>query len=295
MQRRNANTSPSKTTNDANKISVVASTFPLSEFVEVVGGEFIDLTVIIPPGIEPHEFEPTPSVIAHAENADVVFFQGGGYDVWSTDIITNLEEQHVRSMTLFDEVSRETPNVIRITNEKTDPHVWMNPEIVVTEIKSIRDTLSDIDSSHAAIYRDHAANYINELQQLTRDIDRALHECSLRSIMVSHNAYGYFGDRFNVNILSIHGPSPETEPSLQDRVTLVTQVQHLGIHTVFNEPLSPDPLAEDIAHELQVSIDVLDPLEGYTTEAKVRDDNYFSVMHRNVNALVEAMNCVVPI
>ena len=138
----------------------------------------------------------------------------------------------------------------------------------------------------AAPTRAHAA-----FKVLDAEYEESLAECAERTLVTAHDAFGYLGDRYGLEVVPIAGIAPEAEPTPQDLERVAELVRERGVSTVFVEPLVAPDVGETVAREVGADVAVLDPLEGLTGEQLDRGDDYFTVMRANLAALVEGLVC----
>ena len=169
-----------------------------------------------------------------------------------------------------------------------DPHFWQDPLKLAKVADAVAEALATVDPQHADDYRANAAALDTELSALDRDYAAGLSGCKRDTIVVSHNAFGYLG-RYGLFIEPISGLSPEAEPTPADLARLQQLIETEGITTVFGERLVSPKLAQSLADDMGVRSEILDPIEGLSTETA--DDDYLSLMRANLTALREANQC----
>ncbi len=268
-------------TTPLDRLNVVTTIYPLADFVKHVGGEFVYVSNLIPAGVEPHDYEPTPRQVAQVLEADVLIYLGGGLDDWAGDLV----DEAARMGNLSLSIEKHVP----LTEH--DPHIWLDPIAAEDIVTAIRDTLMAADPLHAEVYLHNAAVYLESLRALDSSFTSTLSHCQLNAIIVSHDAFSYLGRRYNFDIYPISGLSPEAEPSANDLVRLAQTARELGITTIFFETLVSPKLSATLAQEIAASTAVLNPLEGLSQAELQAGDNYLTVMDKNREALGSAMLC----
>jgi zinc transport system substrate-binding protein len=276
-------------------IKVVASFYPLAEFSEKVGGKNVEVINIVPPGVESHDFEPTPQYIAKVYSARVFIYNGSGFDPWAEKIAPELEKRGVSvvNMTQYFELLRteEHKEEEYHEGEEFDPHIWLDPVLVKKQVEIIRDTLKGVDSENAQEYESNAGNYLRELSQLDQKYKNGLASCVIRDAVASHAAFGYLAKRYGLNVVNIAGLSPEEEPSPKRMAEIADLARDKNIKYIFFETLVSPKLAETIASEIGARTLVFNPLEGLTPEDLSAGKNYVSVMEENLTNLKIALQC----
>lgn len=263
------------------KISVVASFYPLSEFARQVAGERAEVVNLVPAGVEPHDFEPSPKDIVTVYGAKLLILNGAGIDAWVNGIRSDMEVRGVRVLDMARVINTFTP----------DPHFWLDPVFAAREVEAIRDTLMEVDSAGAEEYRARAGKYLAELMALDRAYRDGLASCAQKEIVTSHAAFGYLAKRYNMAMVPIAGLSPEEEPSPKKLAEIVRTIRKRGIRFIFMETLVNPKLAQTIASETGAGILIFNPLEGLTDAEAAAGENYISIMRKNLENLRRGLLC----
>lgn len=168
-----------------------------------------------------------------------------------------------------------------------DPHFWLDPTRLAGVADQVAGALSAIDPEHAENYAANAAHLVSELTGLDEDFASALDPCAQQVIVVSHEAYGYLAGRYGFEQVGIAGLDPENEPSPARLQQIAQVIRTEQVNTIFTEALVNPHVAEALAHELNISVQRLDPLETLTDPG----GDYLSVMRANLTALTAALEC----
>jgi zinc transport system substrate-binding protein len=168
----------------------------------------------------------------------------------------------------------------------TDPHVWLDPVLMGDMAQSVTDTLAQIDPENAQQYRDNAAALEAELDALDTDWRDGTDECAIRTMVVSHEAFGYLAARYGFEQKGIAGLTPETEPSAAAIADLTRFVQENGITTVYTETLVDPAVAQTVADEAGAQTATLDPLEGPPASG-----DYLTAMRQNLDTVRPGQSC----
>jgi zinc transport system substrate-binding protein len=169
-----------------------------------------------------------------------------------------------------------------------DPHVWLDPDRLATIADEVAAQLSALDATRADHYAAGAAELRQDLVALDAAYADGLADCERREIVVSHAAFGYLADRYDLRQISISGLSPEDEPTPQRLAEVIRQAEEYGATTIFFEVLVSPRVAEVIAEQVGAETAVLDPIEGL---APGSDEDYLDLMRANLAALQEALGC----
>ncbi len=269
---------PSDTTNDLPR--VVASIFPIADLASVLGGDDVQVDVLLAPGASPATFELTPGQLRLLRAADVYLSIGAGLDTWVG--ASGREEAEVVVLT-------EGLELIAAGDHEHDgnPHVWLDPVLVRDHLLP-RITLALQAVAPAARERieRRRASLADSLSILEAEITRALEPLHNRAFLASHPAWTYFAHRFDLTELGTVHESPGSEPSPRALASLIDKARAAGVTVVFAEPQFGEAAAYALADELGGSVFVLDPLGGRHIPGR---DSYFALMRYNTAQLVAGL------
>lgn len=168
-----------------------------------------------------------------------------------------------------------------------DLHFWLDPERLAHTATAVAGQLGKADPANAATYKANAEALAVKLTALDKDFSQGLATCKTRTVVVSHEAYGYLADKYKLTQVGISGLSPDAEPSPARLAEIGKVVKDEGVSTIFTETLVNPKVAETLAADLGVKTAVLDPLEGLTDEGS----DYEKIMRENLESLRTALDC----
>lgn len=292
---------PENGSTDGKKLRVVATFYPLAEFSRMVGGELTDVSAVVSPGVEPHDYEPTPRDLVSIENADVFVMSGAGMDPWAEKLVPTLREKGVavvnasEAVTLLATEEHDEHEGEAYGEEHEhgvyDPHFWLDPVFAESIVGSIRVAIIGKSPEHTDAYEANAATALSELSELDGEYRTALSTCTRQEVITSHDAFAYLANRYGFEAHSIAGLSPEAEPSAGRIAELVDLAKKENIRYIFFETLVSPKVSETLAHEIGAETLIFDPLEGLSAEDAAAGKNYFSVMRENLANLSMALEC----
>lgn len=273
-------------------LQVVATTTIVGDVVRNIAGDRVQLTVLMPPGADPHSFEPTPQDVASIANADIVFINGVGLEEFLEPLLENAGGD-ARIVSVSEGVTtREFAGEEAHEHEHKgdDPHVWFNPLNVVVWTENIEKTLSELDPNNAEAYRSSAEAYKQHLAELDNWIQGQVARIpeNRRTLVVDHALFGYFADRYGFEQVGavIPGLSTMAEPSAQEIATLEETIRTLQVPAIFVGTTVNPTLAERVAEDtgirlVRVFTDSLSPPDGPAS-------SYLALMRYDVSAFVDA-------
>jgi len=241
----------------------------------------------VPPGIEPHDWDPTISELQKLHESDLIVINGFGFENWidyidseSTGI--NIVDTSIGIKTIDNEIlendSEHDKHLV------ADPHIWLNPIMAKIQVTNIANALSEIDSSNENFYQQNAESYIAKLDSLDVKIKNELKECK-KDFIAFHNAFFYFAIQYNLNQHTIiNSNEPYSEATSKKLEEIINLAQYYNIDVIFSEEAIDSRSAEVIANEIGAKVLVLSPIE-------VLDDNssYLTKMENNLSNLKEAL------
>lgn len=266
-------------TGHSGKPQVVASFYPLQFVAEQIVGDHAEVTNLTKPGVEPHDLELSPRQTADLSAAQVVFYEKGLSPAVDEAIGNDAPEHAVDAAAVVK---------LREGDGGVDPHFWLDPTLLAKTATAFSKAMQKADPDHGDDYRRNGVRLEKNLMSLDAETRTSLADCKIRNLVVSHDAFEYFGRRYGLTVDAIAGLSPDAEPSAKRLSELADLVRAKGVTTVFSERLVSPRVAETLAGEAGVSSAVLDPLEGL---AKGSDEDYLSLMRENVKKLRTAGDC----
>lgn len=262
------------------KVKVVASFYPILEFVKKVGGDRVEVSSLIPQGMEPHDFDPTVQQVQNVESADMLVYNGGG-----------LEGPWIKKINAkFAVDSSQGLNSTELTAH--DPHIWLDPILAKEQVNKILEGLIKVDPRSTVYYNENAKQFMSELDSLDGIIKSELSDCEKRDFIAFHNAFSYFANRYGLTQHSIQGLSPEAEVLPQQIQQVIELARGRGIDTIYSEDLIDPRLANVIAQEIPNSkVLVLSPIEGINKEEQNAGEGYLNKMRENLEILKIGLKC----
>jgi zinc transport system substrate-binding protein len=282
------NTNQQFSSADNSKLQVISSFNPLHEFSQIVGQEKINAILLVPVGVEPHDWEPTIKDVQQMQKSDLIIINGIGFENWVDDLIDNE----------YDGLIVDTSKgimVIKSTDEEHgdeedsdhhlegDPHIWLNPIFAIKQVGNIALAFSSADPENVEFYMTNAAKYSEELHELDLKIRNELSTCN-KDFIAFHDAFSYFADEYGLNQHTIiQSNDSHGEVTAKTLENVISKARELDIKVIFSEETVNTKTSQIIANEIGGKVLVLSPLEI------VSDDDYISKMNQNLEHLKEAL------
>lgn len=278
---------------DQGTLKVLTSTSIVEDLVREIGGKRVSVTNLIPAGVDPHTYKPVASDLNKIENAQLVVFIGRGLEGRLGEVLAGLDPSKVTTLPLAGVDDQDTP--LDTAEGGSDPHIWMDPNLWASAAESVAKALSTADPDNAAYYNENAERYRTQLSELVRESAAELEKIpSTRRVLITpHDAFGFFGQRFNIRTEGLQGLSTATEASAARVRVLADLIAEREIPAIFYETIQPantmDALAK-AARAKGVEVKVAGPL--YTDSlgpAGSGAATYLEMFRKNVQTIVQAL------
>ncbi|MFH1974094.1 MAG: metal ABC transporter substrate-binding protein [Pseudomonadota bacterium] len=276
------------------KIPVAASIFPVADMVRQVGGDYVEVISVIPPGASPHTYEPKPSVMKKISSVKIFFMIGAGLEYWNEKFVNSIGGRLVK-VVLSDGVDLirekehhhdEKAGKQHFEDEFANPHIWLDVEIAKSMVKRIVTALASLDNGHAPYYEERGNKYIAELDSLDQMICMETGKFKIKKYVSFHPAWEYFARRYGLESAGVIESVPGKSPTPLEIKRIVENIKIHGVKAVFAEPQFNPKVAEVIAREAGIKVLMLDPMGGQGIKER---ESYIDIMKYNLKVLREAM------
>jgi ABC-type Zn uptake system ZnuABC Zn-binding protein ZnuA len=258
---------------------IVVESF-LADIAQNVAGERFNVEVLIPPGSDPHTFQPTPQDVTKIANSQLLIANGAGLEDWLQEILDNAGGERL--------VIEAADSLLSESTRPGDPHFWLDPNYVIHYAEQIRDGYILIDPAGEKDYTQNAADYILQLEELDSWIEGQFEKIpsESRMLVTNHESFGYFADRYGFEIIGtiIPNVSTGTSPSAQQLVGLIETIKATNTTAIFLESGTNPELAEQVAREAGVKV-----IKDLLTHSVDPPGGYIEMMKYNTLAIVEAL------
>jgi zinc transport system substrate-binding protein len=238
-------------------LAVAASILPLADFTRQVGGERVSVEVLVPPGANPHTYEPTPAQLAALSRARLLVLNGVGLEFWADKVIGAARNPRL----VVVRAAAGLPVLAGDAGEPGgNPHVWLSPREAIHLVTAIRDGLVRADPAGADVYRANAERYVAALRTLDGEIRDTVATFRRRRFIAFHPAWAYFARDYGLEQAAVIEASPGREPSPAGIAAIIRTARAIGARAIFAEPQSPTKAARVIADETGAEVLLLDSL-----------------------------------
>jgi zinc transport system substrate-binding protein len=262
------------------RLPVVASILPLADFVRQVGGDRVQVEVLVPAGASPHTYELTPSQLMAVTHARVLVLNGVGLEFWAGKVISSANNPNLTVVT----VSEGLKIIAGDADEPGgNPHTWLSPLNAIRQVDKIRAALVKTDPAGAEIYRANADRFQRELRALDEEIRKAVAGYSSRSFISFHAAWSYLARDYGLEEAAVIESRPGQEPSPAEIAAIVEKAKEIKAKAIFAEPQFSLKAAVAVAEECGARVLLLNPL------GLPPDYRYIDLMRYNLSEITQAL------
>ncbi|MCM3665935.1 zinc ABC transporter substrate-binding protein [Mesobacillus subterraneus] len=291
--------------NDDNLLQVYTTVYPLQFFAEQIGGEYVNVESIYPPGADEHTFEPSQKDMMALADADLFLYVGLGLEGFVDKASKTLENEDVKMVPVGEELhldEAEAGHEDEAADEHDshqedehghgdfDPHVWLDPIYANELALAIKEQLSEQMPEHKDTFEKNYAELSDQLKELDQNFSEVIGSAKRKEIIVSHSAYSYWEKRYGIKQISISGQSTTNEPSQKELKNLISHAKEENIKYVLNEQNFDSKLAKMVQAEIGANLLTLHNLSVLTDENLKKNETYFTLMEENIDVLEKALN-----
>lgn len=297
---------------DENLLQVYTTVYPLQYFAEQIGGEYVNVKTIYPPGADEHTFEPSQKDMMALADADLFLYVGLGLEGFVDKASKTLENEDVNMVPVGEELYLDEAGHDEAASEEEheshaeedhdsheedshghgdiDPHVWLDPIYASELALAIKDQLVEQMPAHKDTFEKNYSQLSDNLITLDKQFAEVVSSAKRKEIIVAHSAYSYWEKRYGLDQISISGLSTTNEPSQKELQKLISHAKDEKIRYVLNEQNFESKLAKMVQEEIGAKSLTLHNLSVLTDENIKNKDTYFTLMEDNIATLQKALN-----
>lgn len=311
--------SATATTGTGDKLTVVTTLFPLYDFARSIGGDKVEVTLLLPPGVEAHAFEPRPEDALRTAKAGLFIYTNKFMEPWAEKFVSGLgsknlvvvdaskgvtlqpaEHQHEAAAGHDHDQHHHARQVQHGQADHgqhqhhaaMDPHIWLDLANARIMVDTIAAAMSAKDPANSTYYTANAAELKQKLTQLDADYRKGLASCKTRTFLHGgHYAFGYLAKRYNLHYDAAVSVNADAEPTAQRMAELIRQVKKSGVRYIFSEEMVSPRLTEAIAREAGVKVLSLHNLHNVSKDDLRAGVDYLTLMRRNLEQLKTGLSC----
>jgi len=292
------------------KIKVYTTIYPFQYFTERIGGEYLTVENIVPPGSDAHSIEITMKDMMAVSESDAFIHSGTAMEGFADAVIDAVKKENV-------EIVNATENIDFISGQEEahseeeeghegeseeehdehseegldiDPHVWLDPNRSIVIAENIKNALIKISPKNKETYERNFNLLKQDLDMLDDEFSDMVANANSKTFLVSHSAYGYWSDTYGLNQIGISGLSPTDEPSQGEIIEIVKLVKAQKLEFIYFEPNLTNKVANAVQSETGLKTITLNNLESISKEDTDSNEDYLTIMRRNIESLKQGLN-----
>lgn len=283
-------------TPDTGKLKVVTTLFPLYDFARTAGGDAVEVTLLLPPGVEPHNFEPKPEDMMKIAKADIFIYTSNDMEPWAEKLVSSVTKGgkpvKVEAGSGARYLTSSSPDEHGHKDGARDPHIWLDMDNAARMMDNIANAMAEKLPQKAAIIRSNAASGKETLRSIDNRFKTELTNCGTREfIHGGHFAFTYLADRYHLNYISAYGVSADSEPSPKKMMELIDIIRRHKLKYVFYEELLSPAVARTVASETGATLLKLHGAHNVTKEEIDSGASFNALMEQNLAALKKGLVC----
>ncbi|MED4453127.1 metal ABC transporter solute-binding protein, Zn/Mn family [Metabacillus fastidiosus] len=292
------------------QLTVYTTIFPLEDFTKKIGGDLVNVKSIYPPGADAHTFEPTSKTMVEIADGDAFIYTGVGIEGFAekaeeslknegvkfvkagegVELLSNEHEEHAH-----EEEGHEHEEHAHEEDEHehdhgdTDPHVWLDPVLSIKLAENIKNALAELDPNNKEQFEENYEALKADLENLDKQFTAIIEKAPKKEILVSHAAYGYWQERYGIEQISVLGLSPTQEPSQKQLQNIIETAKKHNIKYVLFESNVSSKISDIVKNELHAEALTLHNLESISEKDVKNNEDYFSMMEKNIKTIEKAL------
>lgn len=281
-------------------LQVVTTLFPLYDFSRTIAGDKAQVTMLLPPGVEPHAFEPKPEDMIRINRAGLFIYTNRYMEPWAEKIISGISNKSLRVVNAGERITYK--NTIEVkhghnhkvadTAEMYDPHIWLDFANAALMVDAILDGFIAADPGNGVYYRKNAETLKVKLANLDEKYRKSLSSCKTRKLLHGgHYTFGYLSRRYGFDYHALSGVSSDSEPSAERMTELILEIRSSGTKFLFAEELLSPRLTETLAQETTTAVLMLHGAHNLSRDDLSRKVTFIDLMEKNLEQLQKGLEC----
>lgn len=296
----------------AEKPKVLTTFYPVYYLAERIGGDRIELSMLLSDNQDAHDYESTAQDAVKVQDSDLFIYQDDEMEYFVKDLMTLLDSSQTKILESTQDLellsgeghdhahegedyahededhNHESEDHAHEGHQhQFDPHTWLDPAVYAQQAENVKNALVEIDPDNAKTYEANLSQLQEELNTLTKDYQEQLSELKNRTFVVQHGAFGYLAHAFDLKQIAIAGLSSDQEPSAQQLASMQELLKEQDVHTIYVDPALDSKIAETVAAVTNADLLPLRTLEVVTAEESAAGEDYFTLMHKNLEQLIK--------
>ncbi|MEK4084303.1 metal ABC transporter solute-binding protein, Zn/Mn family [Psychrobacillus sp. FSL K6-1415] len=296
------------TINEEGELKVYTTIYPFQYFTERIGGEYVAVENLIPPGSDAHSVEITMKNMTNVAESKAFIYSGTALEGFANAVIDAVKDEDVKIVNAtegidfingVEDTDSEEEDTEEHENEEEhaehsegisiDPHVWLDPNRSITIANNIKNALNEISPDNTDAFEENFNSLKQDLEMLDENFKTMVANADSNTFLVSHSAYGYWEEAFGLQQIGISGLSPTDEPSHKELIEIIALVNEQKLQYIYIEPNLTNKVAVSVQRETGLNALTLNNLESISEENIKNNEDYFTIMKDNIEALEQGL------
>ena len=280
------------------KLNIVTTLFPLYDFTRNIAGDKAQVKLLLPPGVEPHSFEPKPGDMLRINNADIFIYTGKFMEPWVENILKGVDRNKLivvdtsKGIALNEGSEDKKDHDHKHVHGKIDPHIWLDLSNAGKMIDNILDGLIERDVANRDFYTKNAWEYKIKLSEIDAKYRKTLSTCKKNTFVHGgHFAFGYLARRYGLQYVAAYHGSPDAEPTPKRLIELKNKLKQCDIKYIYYEELILPKVSEVISRETGATMLKLHGAHNISKEDMDKGLTFLDVMEENLKNLKVGLEC----
>ncbi len=292
------------------KLQVICTNFPLYEFARAIAGDKGEVSILLPPGMEVHSFEPKPDDLIRISKAGLFIYTNKAMEPWAADILKGFDKSrlivldassgtrlrpaadHDEDEAVQEKSSPTRPAARHDHSSGIDPHIWLDFDNAKQMTANILAGLLRLDPANEAYYRRNAEDYQRRLDRLDQEFRQGLATCDSKVLLHGgHYTFGYLAARYGLTYIAATGITADAEPTPARMAALTKKIRQHKIKTIYTEELVSPRMAETLAAETGTRVALLHGAHNVSKAELARGTTFISIMEDNLRTLRSGLPC----
>lgn len=292
-------TTDNQNENETKDLTIYTTIYPIQYITEIIAGDIAHIQSVYPTGVDAHTYEPTSKEMTDMAHGDALIYLGAGMESFVDTIQNALQSQDIRFVELGENEDLFTSSNASDPHHEdhdghqhgdVDPHIWLDPLRMITMGEMILNTLIELDPSHEDQFHAHFNAFKEDMLTLDQAYTDTLQDKKQKDILVAHAAYGYWEERYGIEQIAIRGLTAESEPSQKELTNIVDIAKERNLHYIIFEQNGSDRVVQIIQDYLDAEALYIHNLEVLTEDDIKTNEDYISLMQKNLQVLDQATN-----
>ncbi len=286
------NLKPSTQQNDPDKLDIVVTVYPVYDFAKQIAGDKANVSMLLSPGVEIHDYEPTPQDVIKIQDSELFLYLGDKLEPWAGSVISGIDsKENIKDISYGIELYKIEEDGHEHEEEEYDTHIWLDPLKAIQLVQNITDEICKKDPENAEYYKTNSKKYISELSQLDSEFEKVTKNTNGKILAFAGPfSYSYLMSRYDLKYISAYDSCGESsEPSIDKIMDVIEQIKKNNVKVIFYKEMSSGNIAKTVSEETGAEMLILHSLHSISKEELDDGESYLNIMYKNLENIKKAL------